>query len=80
MFKNYLKTAWRNLVVNKFYSILNISGLAIGLATGIMLLFWVQNEFGYDKFNPDAQNIYRINSSYKTSAGGNTVWELHPRL
>ncbi|MFT4152872.1 ABC transporter permease [Parafilimonas sp.] len=78
MIKNYLKTAWRNLVSNKFYSILNISGLAIGLATGIMLLFWVQHEFSYDKFNPDAQHIYRINSSYKASEGGNTVWGTSP--
>lgn len=41
MFKNYFKTAWRNLKASKFYSIINISGLAVGLATGIMLL-WVQ--------------------------------------
>jgi len=78
MFKNYFKTAWRNLVSNKFYSILNISGLAIGLTAGIMLLFWVQHEFSYDKFNPDAGHIYRINSSYKTSEGGNTVWGTAP--
>lgn len=62
MFKNYLKIAWRNLNANKFYSILNISGLAVGLATGIMLLLWVQNEFSYDKFNHQYKNIYQVNS------------------
>src|SRR5271170_4812817 len=40
MLKNYFKTAWRNLKASKFYSIVNISGLAVGLATGIMLLLW----------------------------------------
>lgn len=62
MLKNYFKSAWRNLQANKFYSILNISGLAVGLATGIMLLLWVQNEFSYDKFNKQYKNIYQVNS------------------
>lgn len=62
MFRHYFKTAWRNLTVNKFYSILNISGLAVGLATGIMLLLWVQNEFSFDKFNTKYKNIYEIDA------------------
>ncbi|MDE3182974.1 MAG: ABC transporter permease [Bacteroidota bacterium] len=62
MYKNYFKPAWRNLKANKFYSILNISGLAVGLATGIMLLLWVQNEFSYDKFNKQYKHIYQVNS------------------
>ncbi|MGH2649204.1 MAG: ABC transporter permease, partial [Ginsengibacter sp.] len=47
---------------NKFYSILNIGGLAVGLATGIMLLLWVQNELSYDKYNHQCKNIYQVNS------------------
>ena len=62
MIKSYFKPAWRNLKANKFYSILNISGLAVGLATGIMLLLWVQNEFSYDKFNKQYEHIYQVNS------------------
>src|SRR5580704_5908491 len=62
MLKNYFKTAWRNLKASKFYSIVNISGLAVGLATGIILLLWVQNEFSYDKFNQQYKNIYQVNS------------------
>ena len=62
MFKNYFKMAWRNLKANKFYSILNISGLAVGLTTGVMLLLWVQNELSYDKFNKQYKNIYQVNS------------------
>ena len=62
MIKTYFKIAWRNLKANKFYSIVNISGLAVGLATGIMLLLWVLNEFSYNKFNQKWKNIYQINS------------------
>src|SRR5476649_982096 len=62
MIKNYLKIAWRSLKANRFYSIINIRGLAVGLATGIVLLLWVQNEFSYDKFNHQYKNIYQINS------------------
>lgn len=62
MFRNYLKIAWHNLKANRLYSIVNISGLAVGLATGIMLLLWVQNEFSYDTFNQKYKNIYQLNS------------------
>ena len=73
MFKNYFKTAWRSLLKNKFYTAINISGLAVGLATGIMLLLWVQNEKSYDKFNKDYQNIYRL-STHFNSNGEKQTW------
>jgi hypothetical protein len=73
VFKNYFKTAWRNLKANKFYSFINISGLAVGLAAGIMLLMWVQNELSYDKFNKDYQHIYRLSSQLKSN-GENLTW------
>jgi len=77
MFKNYFKTAWRNLTKNKFYSIINISGLAIGLAIGIMVLMWVQNEYSYDGFHKNANNIYKINSHLGTGTSAQ-VWEGCP--
>jgi ABC-type antimicrobial peptide transport system permease subunit len=60
MFKNYFKTALRNLIRHKSYSILNISGLAIGMAASILILLWVQNELSYDRFHRNADQIYRI--------------------
>jgi putative ABC transport system permease protein len=77
MFRNYFKTAWRNLWKNKFYSAINIAGLAIGLAVGIMILLWVQDEFSYDGFHKNADNIYKVNSHLGKGAD-EQVWEGAP--
>lgn len=60
MIRNYIKTAWRNLLKNKFYSFINIVGLTVGLAVGILILLWVQDELSFDKFHKNADNIYRV--------------------
>ncbi|MEO8413003.1 MAG: ABC transporter permease [Ginsengibacter sp.] len=77
MFKNYFKTAWRSLWKNKFYSVINVCGLAVGLATGIMLLLWVQNELSFDKFNKEYKNIYQLSTHFSNS-GGDKVWSGVP--
>ncbi len=66
MFKNYFKTAWRSLQRNKFYSAINIAGLTIGLAIGMMILLWVQDELSYDGFHSQAKNIYRLENQVGT--------------
>lgn len=60
MFKNYLKIAIRNIMRNKFYSAINILGLAIGMASFIMIAMWVRDETSYDRHFPNADRIYRI--------------------
>lgn len=60
MFKNYLKTAWRNLLKNKLYSSINIGGLAIGMAVSFMLLLYVYNEYSFDKFNTNSDRLYQV--------------------
>jgi len=67
MFKTYFKLAYRNITKDKAYSIINISGLAIGLASSILILLWVQNELSYDKFHKNAGQIYRIASDFGDS-------------
>ncbi len=68
MFKNYFKIAYRNLKRHKGYSFINISGLAVGLASCIIIMAWVMDEVSYDKHYKNAENIYRI--SYAEEIGG----------
>ncbi len=57
---NYVKVAWRNLVRNKVYSVINIAGLSIGLATCMLIVLYNKDEVSYDRFHDNAKNIYRI--------------------
>ncbi|NVO11973.1 MAG: ABC transporter permease [Bacteroidales bacterium] len=68
---NYLKTGFRNLIKYKFYSIINILGLAIGIAGSLMIVLYVLNEFSYDRFNKDYDRIYRI--AHKIKIKGDPV-------
>ena len=61
MLKNYVKVAWRNLVKNKTFSLINIGGLAIGIASAVLLLSFVAFQFSYDHFHANRKNIYRVN-------------------
>jgi len=69
MLRNYLKTALRNLWKSKGFSALNIIGLAIGLSTCLLILIYVMDELGYDRYNANADRIYRVDSEIKF--GGN---------
>jgi len=60
MFKNYLKIAWRNLKKNKGYSVINIGGLAIGMACFLLIAMFIQNELSYDSYHEKADIIYRV--------------------
>ena len=60
MLKNYLKTAWRNLLRNRAFSAINISGLALGLACSLLILLWVQDERSVDNFHANGKNLYHI--------------------
>ncbi|MES2111719.1 MAG: ABC transporter permease [Bacteroidota bacterium] len=67
MFKTYIKLAYRNLLKEKAYSVINVLGLTIGLASSILILLWVQNELSYDKFHKNAGQIYRVVSNFEDS-------------
>ena len=60
MIKNYFKTAWRNLKKNKVFSIINIAGLAIGMAACLLILQYVNFELSYDQFNKNVNDLYRV--------------------
>ncbi|HET7001453.1 MAG TPA: ABC transporter permease, partial [Puia sp.] len=60
MLKNHLKIAWRNLANNKTDSAINIIGLSIGMAACLLILEFVSFELSYDRFNKNADNIFRV--------------------
>ncbi len=60
MIKNFFKIAYRNILRNKGFSIINISGLAIGMASALLILLWVQNELSYDSFYKKSDRLYQV--------------------
>jgi putative ABC transport system permease protein len=64
MLKNYIKTAVRNLLKRKGYSLINIVGLAIGMASCLLILMFVNDELNYDTYNDKADRIYRVAGSF----------------
>lgn len=72
MIKNYLTVALRNLRKNRFYSIINIGGLAVGIASSLMIILFIIDELNYDTYNDKADRIYRLNEEIKF--GGNHVF------
>jgi putative ABC transport system permease protein len=60
MFRNYLITALRTIVRQKGFSLINIMGLAVGLACALLILLWVQDELSYDRFQEHAGRLYQV--------------------
>ena len=69
MVRNYFIIALRQLTRNKLYSVINIAGLAMGLASSLLILLYVKNELSYDKFHKNKDRIYRIAEEFKTGDG-----------
>ena len=69
MLKNYFKTAFRNLVRNKGYAFINITGLAVGIAACLLIFLVIQFETSFDDFHQNRESIYRIGSVFKTADG-----------
>lgn len=70
MLKNYFLVAWRNLVRNKTFSVINIGGLSIGLAACWLIMLYVSNELSYDRYHTKADRIYRIAQHAEWGGGG----------
>ncbi|MBK9489736.1 MAG: ABC transporter permease [Haliscomenobacter sp.] len=65
MLYTQLKFAIRNLWRNKFYSMINIGGLAVGIAVSMLILVFVGHELSFDRFHKNADNIYRVKVTFK---------------
>ena len=62
MIQNYWNSAWRNIMKRKKFSFINISGLAIGMASALLILTYVAFEFSFDKMHRKSARIYRVHS------------------
>src|ERR1700744_4260009 len=71
MIKNYIKIAWRNLIKHKLYSVINIAGLAAGLAVCMMIMLYVAHEMSYDRFQKNADRIF--SAHYISKVGDNVL-------
>jgi ABC-type antimicrobial peptide transport system permease subunit len=60
MIKNFFTIVFRNISRNKLTTFINVSGLATGLSASLLILLWVKNELSFEKFNANAENIYRV--------------------
>ncbi|HET6996882.1 MAG TPA: FtsX-like permease family protein [Chitinophagaceae bacterium] len=64
MFKNYFKAAWRNLIKNKIYSIINILGLSAGMAVAMLIGFWIWDEVTYDKYHTRHEHLAQVMTTF----------------
>ena len=69
MLRNQFKTAWRSLWNSKGYSALTILGLSVSLGIGVLLLWWVKDEFSFDRFHQKSNQIYQLNAGLSTGSG-----------
>lgn len=79
MFKNYFKVAFRNLIRNKGFSTINISGLGVGMASAILIFLWIQNEMSIDQFHANRNRIYEV---WNRSLYDNKIscWNTTPKV
>lgn len=79
MLKNYFKIALRNLWKNKGFSFINISGLAVGMASAVLILLWIQSELTFDKFHEKRERIYQAWNK-ATFSGKLQCWSTTPKV
>lgn len=78
MISNYYKVSMRNILRNKTFSLLNISGLSVGIASCILILIYVNNELSYDTYNSQYENTYRVIHNYGSDNGEPEDWDSLP--
>ena len=76
MLENYFKTAWRSLIRNKVYSLLNVLGLATGMAVALLIGLWVFDQYSYDRFLPNFQQAYQVRFNYDNNGDIQTKSEV----
>ena len=69
MFKNYFKIAWRNLIKNKIYSIINILGLATGMAVALLIALWIWDEVTFNDYHTNHKHLAQVMTTFFDDKG-----------
>ena len=69
MIRNYLKIAWRNIVKSKFYSVINVLGLAAGMAVAMLIAFWIWDEVTYDRYHANHDRLAQVMTTFFDDKG-----------
>ncbi len=77
MLKSYFKTAWRNLLKNRIFSLINIAGLAIGMAACLLILQYVNFELSYDRYNKNIDDLYKVTNDRYQNGKVDAAWQHH---
>src|SRR5260221_9949447 len=78
MVRNFFIIAWRNLIKKKSFSFINITGLAIGMASAMLILLWIRHEVSYDNFHEKKDRLYQVWNRYRTD-GKTGCWNNTPK-
>src|SRR5262245_39109857 len=78
MLRNYLVTALRFFSRQRFYSLLNLLGLTIGLVCTLLILLWVNDEMQKNRFHADLDRIFNVSAFYRMQTGEVQVWSNTP--
>src|SRR6476660_3170349 len=74
MFKSYFKTAFRSLIRNRTYTIINIAGLAVGIAVCMIIFIIIQFQTSFDNFHAKKDRIYRVLTEYHHAGAANIAY------
>lgn len=80
MIRNYFKIAWRNILNNKVYSALNIIGLAAGMAVALLIALWVNYQYSFDRYLPNADRLYQVRRNFNSNGDTLTFGSTSLRL
>ena len=79
MIRHFFQVAWRQLLKRKFYSLINIIGLAIGMASCILIFLYIQHELSYDQYHANKDQIYRVTQTFRAVQPGETLSAPSPQ-
>ncbi|KAA8476811.1 putative ABC transport system permease protein [Arcticibacter tournemirensis] len=78
MIRHFFQIAWRNLLKRKFYSFINITGLAIGMTCCVLISLYIRNELSYDQYHVKKDRIYRVLQTFRSVQDGETLSSATP--